>query len=63
MLWYIEAGGGDKETVLQWVEYAAVAIEVLAVAIFVVASVAALSRYLWRYATHTTQAGSYHKSK
>jgi hypothetical protein len=63
MLWYLDAGGGLRDTVLQWVEYAAILVEGFAVLIIVVASIAALSRYLWRYATHTTQADPFHELK
>jgi uncharacterized membrane protein len=63
MLSYIDAGDGVKEAVLQWVEYAAILIEVLAVVIICIAVVIALSRYLWRYATHRTQGDPYHELK
>ena len=49
--------------ILVWIEYAALFIEILAVAIIIVAIIVALARYLFRYATQRTADNLYHQLK
>jgi uncharacterized membrane protein len=48
----IIASAGGGEVILKWIEFAALAIEVLAVAIIVVAIFYAMGRYAYRTALH-----------
>lgn len=62
MLHYLLASG-EVSPVFEWIERAAVFIEVLAVAIIVFAIVSALARYLVRFVLHRGQDDLYHQLK
>ena len=49
--------------ILVWIEYAALLIEILAVAIIIVAIIVALARYLFRYVIRRTGDDHYHQLK
>ncbi len=63
MLFDIISRSEIGNTILVWIEYAALLIEILAVAIIIVAIVGALARYLFRYATRRTGDDRYHQLK
>lgn len=63
MLAYSETGSAEKETVLQWVGYTAIGIEVLAVVIIVASLVFVLVRHLWRLVTRRMEGNPYHELK
>ena len=63
MLHNIIASSGAGDAILTWIEYAALAIEVLAVAIIVVAILGATIRYLFQAALHPFVKGRYQKLK
>jgi uncharacterized membrane protein len=63
MLLHIISRSEAGSAVLVWIEYAALLIEILAVAIIIVAIVVALARYLFRYATRRTGDDLYHQLK
>ncbi len=62
MLKYLLAGDAAS-LIFQWIEYAAIVVEVLAVAIIVFAILGALVRYLIRYATNRGRDNLYHELK
>jgi len=49
--------------ILAWIEYAALLVELLAVAIIIVAIIVALARYVFRYATRRTEDDLYQQLK
>ena len=59
----IIASSGAGDAILTWIEYAALAIEVLAVAIIVVSILGATIRYLFLAALHPGVKGRYQKLK
>jgi len=63
MLYNIIAGYEMGDTVLGWIENAAIFIEALAVIIIVVAIMSALARYLFRYAVKRERGDLYHQLK
>jgi len=63
MLHYLLANNQAASPVFEWIERAAIFIEVLAVVIIVFAILAALARYLVRYATNRGRATLYHELK
>jgi uncharacterized membrane protein len=63
MLFNLISRSATGSTFLVWIQYAALLIELLAVSIIVVAIVAALARYLWRYATRRMENDLYHQLK
>ena len=63
MLFHIISRSEIGNTILVWIEYAALIIEILAVMIIIVATVVALARYLLRYATRRTGDDPYHQLK
>ena len=63
MLHNIIASSGAGDAILTWIEYAALAIEVLAVAIIVVAILGATIRYLVQTALHPGVKDRYQKLK
>lgn len=63
MLSNIIAGYEMGDTVLGWIENAAIFIEALAVIIIVIAIVSALARYLYRYAFRRERDVLYHQLK
>ena len=63
MLHYLFANREAASPVLVWIERAAIFIEVLAVLIIVFAILAALARYLVRYATNRERGHLYHELK
>lgn len=63
MLSNIIAGYEMGDTVLGWIENAAIFIEALAVIIIVIAIVSALARYLYRYAFRREHDVLYHQLK
>jgi len=63
MLHNLIASNGAGEGILTWVEYAALAIDVLAVAIIVVAILGATIRYLFQAALHPGIKDRYQKLK
>jgi len=60
MLHYLLTSG-EVSPIVEWIERAAIFIEVLAVGIIVVAIVNALARYLVRVVTHPGQGDLYHQ--
>ncbi len=63
MLSQIISHSETGNVILVWIEYAALLIELLAVAIIVVAIVVALARYFLRYATRRPGDDLYHQLK
>jgi uncharacterized membrane protein len=63
MLLHIIASSELGKTILVWVEYAALFIEVLAVGIIVAATFAALGRYLIHHFIRRTEEDHYHQLK
>jgi uncharacterized membrane protein len=63
MLHNIIASSTAGETILEWIEYAALAIEVLAVAIITVAILFATLRYLFQSTLHPGVEGRYKELK
>ena len=63
MLFHIISRSEIGNEILVWIEYAALLIELLAVMIIIVATVVALARYLFRYATQRTADNLYHQLK
>ena len=57
------ASSGAGETILEWIEYAALAIEVLAVAIIVVAVFYATTHYFFQAVVHPGRKGRYRQLK
>jgi uncharacterized membrane protein len=57
------ASSGAGETILEWIEYAALAIEALAVAIIVVAVFYATTHYLFQAVVHPGRKGRYRQLK
>jgi uncharacterized membrane protein len=63
MLLHLISGSQAGNAILVWIEYAALLIELLAVAIIVIAIIVALARYLFRYVTRRTEDDLYHQLK
>ena len=63
MLFNLISGSETGNAILVWIEYAALLIEILAVAIIIVAIIVALARYLFRYAIRRTGDDLYHQLK
>ena len=63
MLYNIIASSGGGEIILEWIEFAALAIEVLAVAIIVVAIFYAMIRYAIHTALHPEEENHYQDLK
>ena len=63
MLFNLTSRSETGNAILVWIEYAALLIEILAVAIIIVAIIVALARYLFRYATRRTEDNLYHQLK
>jgi uncharacterized membrane protein len=63
MLHNVIASTTAGETILEWIEYAALAIEVLAVALITVAILFATLRYLFQTALHPGVEGRYQELK
>ena len=63
MLRHILASSSEGEPILEWIEYAALAIEILAVTIIVVAIVYATLHYLYRGLKRHDAAGTYRQYK
>ena len=63
MLLHLISGSQAGNAILVWIEYAALAIELLAVTIIVVAIVVALGRYLVRRFIRRTDEDHYHQLK
>ena len=52
MLSRLIAGSGSGDTILEWIEFGALALELLAVAIIIIASVYSIGRFLIQAALH-----------
>ena len=63
MLFHIISRSEIGNEILVWIEYAALLIELLAVMIIIVATVVALARYLFSYATQRTADNLYQQHK
>ena len=63
MLFNLISSSEIGNQILVWIEYAALLIELLAVAIIIVAIIFALARYLLRHATRRTGDDLYHQLK
>jgi uncharacterized membrane protein len=63
MLFHIISSSEIGNTILVWIEYAALFIEILAVAIIIVAIIVALGRYLVRHFIRRTGEDHYHQLK
>ena len=63
MLLHLISGSQAGNAILVWIEYAALAIELLAVTIIIVAIVVALGRYLVRRFIRRTDEDHYHQLK
>jgi len=63
MLFHIISSSEIGNTILVWVEYASLFIEMLAVGIIVVATIVALGRYLVRRLIRRTEEDPYHQLK
>ena len=63
MLFNIISRSETGNEILVWIEYAALLIEILAVAIIIVAIIVALARYLFRYVIRRTGDDLYHQLK
>ena len=63
MLFKIISSSGIGSAILVWVEYAALLIELLAVAIIIAAIVVAVGRYLFRRVIQRTRDDHYHQLK
>ena len=63
MLFHIISGSEIGNVILVWIEYAALLIELLAVAIIVVSIIVSVGRYLFRTVTRRTDQNHYHELK
>jgi uncharacterized membrane protein len=63
MLFHIISRSEIGNVIRVWIEYAALLIEILAVAIIIVAIIVALARYLFRYVSRRTGDDPYHQLK